>query len=67
MYLNGDEYNADRLVQAIVANGGKKLSGEYPEGEHGRIMYAEDSEGNRLGIYKLVMNCSEVCNKESTN
>ncbi|EFW17284.1 hypothetical protein D8B26_000025 [Coccidioides posadasii str. Silveira] len=44
----------DKSMEAIVAHGGKKLSGEYPEGDHGKIMYAEDSEGNVLGIYKFV-------------
>ncbi|KAI1929778.1 hypothetical protein LOZ58_000595 [Ophidiomyces ophidiicola] len=46
--------NLDACMKAIVTNGGKQLSGEFPEGDHGKIMYAEDSEGNRLGIYKFV-------------
>ncbi|WEW60225.1 hypothetical protein PRK78_005710 [Emydomyces testavorans] len=48
-------------MDAIVANGGKKLSDEFPEGDHGRIMYAEDSEGNRLGIYKFVGTGCQEC------
>ncbi|EEP81248.1 predicted protein [Uncinocarpus reesii 1704] len=48
----------EECMNSIVANGGKKLSGEFPEGAHGKIMYAEDSEGNRLGIYEVIGSCS---------
>ena len=41
------------LVEAIVANGGKKLSDVEPESDFGLMMFAEDTEGNKLGIYTM--------------
>ncbi|PGH14966.1 hypothetical protein AJ80_05729 [Polytolypa hystricis UAMH7299] len=40
-------------MDTIVKNGGKKCSDIEPEGEIGSYMIAEDTEGNRLGIWSL--------------
>ncbi|KAL1961431.1 hypothetical protein VTO42DRAFT_159 [Malbranchea cinnamomea] len=42
-----------KTMDAIVANGGKKLSDVVPESDFGLMMYAEDTEGNELGIYVM--------------
>ncbi|EEH03283.1 predicted protein [Histoplasma capsulatum G186AR] len=47
-----------KTAEAIIANGGAKLSDPVPEGDHGFITQCRDSEGNCIGIYVMKKACS---------
>jgi len=51
LYLIVDDL--EETMTDIVKNGGVKRRDAEPEGDHGFIMHADDTEGNHFGIYMM--------------